>query len=226
MMRYLHRLPIVASVLFSAACIPYTVGSTARTVPAGQVVRTASFYVIPNELELRHDSVYRDIPHLGVDAEFRYGLDDQSDIGLRAIPGGIIATYKQQWLGSSDPKDGAVAGMLGAGFVNAGLHAHFEATLLGSTPTKHLTMGYGGLRIMQVAPLSAGAPHDLPTAGGFFGLRFGSRDIAILPELGVYYDHSALGLRRSDLLLVPAISVQLDRIFSIWAGIGGRQANY
>ena len=40
---------------------------------------------------------------------------------------------------------------------------------------------------MQVAPLGYRAVHDTPTAGGFLGLRIGSPDFGVSPEVGVYY---------------------------------------
>jgi hypothetical protein len=71
---------------------------------------------------------------------------------------------------------------------------------------------YYGLRVMQVVPISENGVRDRPTAGGFLGVRFGSADFGISPEVGVFYDHSALGVRKSDVVIVPAISVHGDQM--------------
>jgi hypothetical protein len=118
--------------------------------------------------------------------------------------------------------------------VNLGEHAHFEFTLLASgwdpqrspgaldTVPRRLLVPYGGIRLMQVAPLNADAVHDRPTLGGFFGVRIGSTDFGISPEVGVFYDHSALGVRRGDLVVVPAISLHGQRLIDVIRG-GGRR---
>ena len=81
--------------------------------------------------------------------------------------------------------------MVGGGLVNWGEHAHLEATLITSAAESRFTP-YGGIRAMQVFPLNKGAVHDSPTLGGFIGARLGTRTAGISPELGVFYDNSAL----------------------------------
>ena len=95
--------------------------------------------------------------------------------------------------------------MGGAGIVNMGEHAHFEASLLASGPENTITP-YGGLRVMQVAPMSRGAVHDSPTIGAFFGIKMGD-ELAITPEVGIFHDRSALGIRSGSLIIVPSISI-------------------
>ena len=70
---------------------------------------------------------------------------------------------------------------------------------------------YYGIRAMQAIPITAGAVSDLPTVGVFGGLQIGNRWFSVRPELGVFYDHSALGLRRSDLMIVPAFTLMRGR---------------
>jgi hypothetical protein len=65
---------------------------------------------------------------------------------------------------------------------------------------------------MQVAPLNRDAVHDRPTAGGFLGLKIGRNDLGVSPEVGVFYDHSALEVRRGDLVVVPSINVHGDQL--------------
>lgn len=193
-------------------CIPYTVGSTARPVPKGERSSTMSTWVLPSVGDTTFGS---SSSHLMIDYEKRWGIDDRSDAGFRATGGGIIINYKRLLSGASSIYDVAV--MPGAGFVNLGNHAYFETTLLASkrprteaSPTDKKgssVLPYFGLRVMQVAPMNSDAVHDRPTAGGFLGVRFGSKDFGVSPEIGVFYDHSALGVRKNDLVIVPAISV-------------------
>ena len=64
---------------------------------------------------------------------------------------------------------------------------------------------------MQTIPITAGAVSDRPTIGVFGGLQIGSKYFSARPELGVFYDHSALGLRQRDVLFVPAITLMRGR---------------
>jgi hypothetical protein len=70
---------------------------------------------------------------------------------------------------------------------------------------------YGGLRAIHVVPITQGAVRDQPTIGLFGGLQIGDADFTIRPELGVFYDHSALGLRHGDVIFVPALTLQRGR---------------
>ena len=58
--------------------------------------------------------------------------------------------------------------------------------------------------------MNKGAVHDSPTLGGFFGARLGSLIAGISPELGIFYDHSALKIHKGNVLFVPAITVHGD----------------
>jgi hypothetical protein len=60
---------------------------------------------------------------------------------------------------------------------------------------------------MQVIPMSRNAVHDSPTAGGYIGMRLCFGDVDVSPELGVYYDRSALGVRSTNYIVVPGISL-------------------
>ena len=195
------------------ACVPYTVASTARPVPRGDRATTMSTWVMP---AMGDTSMGERSSALMVDYETRWGVDDKSDAGVRAVGGGLVVNYKRLLSGPSSVYDIAV--MPGMGFVNWGNHAYFESTLLASkrptSPPRKLerqfsgdVLPYFGLRVMQVAPLSSGAVHDRPTAGGFLGVRFGTETFGVSPEVGVFYDHSALGVRKNDFVVVPAISV-------------------
>ncbi len=205
------------SIVCTAGCIPLTVGSTAQPVPVGTTVHSTSVYVIPNSFD---DSVdHRSFPRYGVDPEVRFGLDDHSDIGVR-IPSfsGIVANYKRRLNGVSQAPGTATAIMVGGGLVNWGDHAHLEATLITSAADNDRFTPYGGIRAMQVIPINKGAVHDSPTLGGFFGARLGSLRAGISPELGIFYDHSALGIHKGNILFVPAITIHGDiaRLLRPW----------
>ena len=193
----------------TTACIPYAVGSTARTVPAGDHVRTTTAFIIPNGVESKGDSVAATIP--GLDSEVRFGIDDRSDWGVR-VPSwsGVVINYKRRLdaVPATAAADTAVALslMTGGGFVNWGQHAHLELSLLASGREDRKAVPYGGLRVMQVLPLNSAAPSDRPTAGAFLGWRIGSRTLGVAPEVGIFYDHSALHIRRSDVIVVPSIT--------------------
>ena len=193
----------------ATACLPYTVGSTAQTLPVGTTSRTAMAYVIPNAVEIDDDtSGSIGTPMRGTDLELRRGLDDHSDIGVRfpAFSGAVVS-YKRRIAGTSAPESAALAMMIGGGFVNLAEHGEVEFTLIASGRESNVLTPYGGLRAMHVVPLSSSAVSDKPTAGGFLGARFLFGDLEVKPELGVYYDPSALGLRSRNVIFVPAVGL-------------------
>lgn len=200
---------VAVSILCATGCIPLTVGSTAKPVPVGTTVHSTSIYVVPNSFDDSIDN--RSFPRYGVDPEVRFGFDEHSDIGVR-IPSfsGIVANYKRRLNGVSQAPGSAIALMVGGGIVNWGEHAHLEATLITSAADNDRFTPYGGIRAMQVIPISKGAVRDSPTLGGFIGARIGTLTAGISPELGVFYDHSALHLHKGNVLFVPAITVHGD----------------
>jgi hypothetical protein len=207
--KLVFRFGSALSILYTAGCIPLTVGSTAKPVPVGTMTNSTSVYVIPNSFD---DSVdKRAYPRYGIDPEVRFGFDDYSDIGVR-LPSlsGVVANYKRRLNGVSQAPGAATAIMVGGGLVNWGDHAHLEATLITSAEDNDRFTPYGGLRAMQVIPISRGAVHDSPTLGGFLGARIGTLTIGISPEIGVFYDRSALGIHKGNVLFVPAITIHGD----------------
>jgi hypothetical protein len=92
--------------------------------------------------------------------------------------------------------------------VNGGEHFMMQGTLVASGREDVSVVPYGGLRAIHVLPITQGAVTDQPTIGMFGGVQLGDAEFSIRPELGVYYDHSALGLRRGDLIFVPAITLK------------------
>jgi hypothetical protein len=207
--RIVARAGIALSLISAAACIPLTVGSTAKPVPVGTTVHSTLAYFVPNSFDDSLD--HRSYPRYGIDNEVRFGFDDRSDIGVR-IPSfsGIVANYKRRLNGVSQAPGAATAIMVGGGIVNWGEHAHLEATLITSAADNDRFTPYGGLRAMQVIPIDRGAVHDSPTLGGFLGARIGTLTAGISPEIGIFYDHSALHLHKGNILFVPAITVHGD----------------
>ena len=207
-------LPLTLCALLTG-CIPYAVGSTAQTVAPGERITSVSTYLIVNGVEDLSDStVSQRTSLIGADNEFRFGLDRRSDVGVR-VPNlsGLVLTYKRRvdavtTDSAAWTRDYAVALMPGLGFVNFGEHAHFELTLLASAARQPTLLPYGGIRVMQVLPLSSTAVRDTPTAGAFAGMRIGTADQGVSPEIGVYYDRSALHIRSSTFIIVPSLTVQ------------------
>jgi hypothetical protein len=206
--------------LLVTACVPHTVATTAQPVARGESAPVLIWYSIPNGIEVMRDSA---VAWAGIDVEGRIGVSDRADVGLR-IPSasGLVVTYKHRLSRNGDPRAPATAIMGGGGFVNWGNHAHFELTFLASARQALLTP-YGGLRLAQVLPLSQAAAHDSPTAGGFLGLRIGKEQLGVSAEVGVFYDRSAMRVRSSNLIVVPALVVHgADLINAITQATGGR----
>jgi hypothetical protein len=207
----MRRLLIATPVVLLAvnACLPYTVGSTARTVTPHQTTSSTSWYYIPNAVKMPDDSIAT--PLAGSNLEFRHGLSDRSDVGLRLLPGGVSMDYKRRLDGDVAGARTAFAYMVGGGIVNGGEHLMLQGTLIASGREDGTVAPYGGLRAIHVLPITEGAVHDKPTIGVFGGLQLGDEHFTIRPELGVFYDRSALGLRRGDLIFVPAVTLRRGR---------------
>jgi hypothetical protein len=163
-----------------------------------------SFFTVPNSFQIDSSQA---LARIGVDPELRYGNDDRSDFGIR-FPSysGVVVNYKRRLNGATTDPGVAIAAMYGAGILNMGNHAHVEFTIMASGPEGVFTP-YGGLRAMKVFPISEGAVHDSPTLGGYAGFKLEGEWISISPELGVYHDHSALGIRKGSLIIVPAFTL-------------------
>lgn len=208
-MRNLSRRIAIASpviLLSFNACIPYTVGSTARTVPVHETTRSTSWYYIPNAIRVPGDSIAG--PLAGSNLEYRHGVDARSDFGVRLMPGGASVDYKRRIDGDVTGTRTAYAYIAGGGIVNGGEHFMLQGTLVVSGREDVPVVPYGGIRAIHVMPISQGAVSDKPTIGVFGGVQLGDTHFTIRPELGVFYDHSALGLRQGDLIIVPAITLK------------------
>ncbi len=209
-LRALSLLLISAWALAAAGCLPYAAGTTAHPVDASEgPVTSTKVYAVPNGLEgIDEEDQEEAVGYMGIDTEIRFGLDEQSDVGV-LVPGfgGVVVNYKRRFIGS-DSSRFAMAAMGGTGFINFGQHWHFEATLVASGRKGATVRPYGGLRAMQTLPLSASAVSDTPVVGGFFGMRIGNRQFGISPEVGVYYDEPALDISNDDpILFIPSVTI-------------------
>jgi len=173
---------------------------------------STSVYAIPNGIDLLRDSTAFTDPgaeaFFGVDNSIRFRIHEDADLGVR-IPtfSGFLLNYKHRLVGA-DSSSFALAGMAETGVVNVGLHWHVGATVVASGPESALVTPYGGLRGMQVIPLSEAAVSDSPTLGGFAGLRIGNAQFGLSPEVGVYYDEPALDVSQDrNVLFVPSLTI-------------------
>ena len=214
------RIPLrlaAPALLLSGACIPYATGTTAAPTPRGEVVPSLSVYFIPGGAENLVDSAGGSL--IGIDAEVRTGLTAESDLGVR-VPGasGLVVTWKRRLRPLPDPAAPSTAVMLGAGVVNAGDHAHLEASLLWSGRQAEELTPYAGVKVMQVIPMHPQAVSDAPTVGAFAGLRIGRETLGISPEIAVFHDRSALGLRDRAWIVVPSFTFHGDRLLNALRG--------
>lgn len=218
-------LPCVA-LLSATGCIPFAVGSTAQTVPVGDRTSSLVASIVVNGGAPYRDSLAwwsRSFNYPMSDAEFRFGLTDASDLGLRIPNGsGLIVNHKQRQRGAAHPDSSAFATMIGGGIVNLGEHLFVEGTLFWNGARRGQVMTYGGLRAMHVLPITRDALSDSPTLGGFLGLRLGSGAGSVSPEIALYYDRSVLALRRRDLVIVPSVTVTDFAFFRGWPRIPRR----
>ncbi len=194
--------------VYLTSCIAYSVGTTARPVPKGEFQPNLAAYFIPGGIDSPgNDAADDSLSYASADFEGRWGLSDRSDLALRAPAGsGIIVTWKRLVNAVNDPDSTAVATVIGGGIVNFGNHAYIEAGLIASGREDDV-VPYGGLRAMHVVPISSGAVSDTPTAGVFGGVRFRvGTNFSLSPEVGIYYDESALGLRERDIIVVPSVT--------------------
>ena len=92
--------------------------------------------------------------------------------------------------------------------MNWAQHAFMEGAVIWSGARTGSMVRYGGLKVMHTLPIASGAVKDTPTIGGFVGLRLGDGETMISPEIGVYHDRSALGIRSGSLVVVPAVTLR------------------
>lgn len=204
---------LLAAALGLAGCgVPYSVGTTASTVAPREVEPSVVLQIASAKRDLDEGDAPRS-GGLSIGNEARLGLDAHSDIGVRLLGlGTVTATYKRRLSGDPDGDRGAAL-IVGGGIVGLS-HLHAEATLVVSPgpidPARRITP-YGGLRVQDLTAFGNDALGSAPALGGFLGGRFGWPDLAIAPEIGVFYSPSDLA-GDDDLIVVPSVTVRGDRL--------------
>ncbi|HMB90684.1 MAG TPA: hypothetical protein VKP65_07545 [Rhodothermales bacterium] len=199
-------------------CIPYAVGTTAQPAAPDEPATSGTIMYVPTGVGYKGSEAEVTAGYMLPMVGLRSGINEASDIGVRA-PGltGFVIDYKRRVAGNASKRTAALGLMGGAGVVNAGNHFHVEATVLASGPeAERRFVPYGGLRAMHVIPMNSVAVTDLPTVGGFLGLRIGTNELGISAELGVFYDSPALKLRDHDIIAVPSFTVHSRRFFEMF----------
>jgi hypothetical protein len=206
------RLLLLFAVIGLAGCVPYTVGSTPATVAPREIEPSAMLQVASG----RRDLDERDGPGgaaLMLGNEARLGLDERSDVGVRLIGlGSLTASYKRRLTGPLGGEAGTSL-IVGAGVISS-QHLHLEATVVASPgPIEGAprVVPYGALRLQDLTPFSDDALDTSPALGLVVGGRFGWPDLAISPELGVFYSPSPLA-GDDDVVVVPSVTVRGDRL--------------
>lgn len=218
-MRSSPRRPIarlVAALVLGATglvgCVPYTVGSTAATVAPRDIEPSAILQIASGRRDL-DDGDEPAGTGLMLGNEARLGLDERSDIGVRLIGlGSLTATYKRRLTGPVRG-DAGTALIVGAGVIGAS-HLHLEASLVASPgPIEGAprVVPYGAIRFQDLTPFSDDALGTDPALGLVVGGRFGWPDLAVSPEIGVFYSPSPL-IGDDDVLIVPSVTVRGDRL--------------
>lgn len=195
-----------------AGCVPYAVGTTADTVAPREVEPSVVLQAVSARRDIDEDNRTAKAG-FSVGNSARLGLDERSDVGVQILGlGSITASYKRRLTGPLD-SDRGTALIVGAGVVGTS-HLHAEATFVASPGALVIAprvVPYGGIRVQDLTAFSGDAQGSSPAVGLFVGGRFGWPDLALSPELGVFYSPSPLSGGR-DVIVVPSVTVRGDRL--------------
>lgn len=206
------RAAVLALVVLASGCVPYAVGGTPATVAPRAVEPNATLQIASGRRDLDRDDGPKGAALLVGNAA-RLGLDERSDVGL-ALYGlnTLVATYKRKVAGPV-LGDRGVAVVAGAGIVGLS-HAHLEATVVvspGPLEAAPEVVPYAAVRLQDLTPFAGGAADSAPALGLVVGGRFGWPDLALSPELGVFYSPSPVA-GDDDVIVVPSVTVRGDRL--------------
>ena len=195
---------LVLAFLLSACAVPYNVGQTAQTTPEGSVMPDATFQYASHD-RLREPGE-DDGPTVMVSNGVRLGLDAYSDVGLRLVGTGAVVTYGRRLAG--DPASDAGTTLIAGGgiLLGEGGHAHLEASVVTSSEPLGTLTPYGGLRAQFLGPFGSDN-ESVGAIGVFGGVRLGKPELAILPEIGIFYSPTNAALE-TDWIVVPSVSVR------------------
>lgn len=186
-----------------AGCLPYTMGSTAATVPRGEQRTTLSLAASFGDRSLDEPP---ETPMTILDAETRIGVSERSDVGLR-ITGisGAVVSYKHRLHGSA--LGAAISAQVEGGVVKAGSLAMGGLSVIASSADRQRTAVYGGVRYLPVARLTRDADRESPTIGGFFGVQLRRASFVLLPELSVVRGYDDIIAHRATWFVIPSLSL-------------------
>ena len=201
------RFVVVLIALLATGCMPYATAHTAATSPRGQLDFTATTYAVRPGIKYFDNE---EIPVFGVDLEGRFGITDRSDLGLRSVGfTGLTATYKYQLQGRRPVVSQITSVEFGGGFLHAGDHGLLQAMLITSSREGLNVAPYGGIRVLGTAPLTKSQNDSLlsrqVTAGLFTGVRLREGNLAMTPEVAVFYSRNP-NIRDGKFIFVPSIS--------------------
>ncbi|MEM1054488.1 MAG: hypothetical protein AAGI52_03100 [Bacteroidota bacterium] len=201
-MRFLPSL--LLALALSGCAVPYNVGQTAQTTPKGAVLPDATFQYASHDRLREPDE--DDGPTFMISNGVHLGLDAYSDVGLRLVGPGAVVTYARRLTG--DPGSEAGTTVIGGGgiLLGEGGHAHLEASVVTSSdPFGELTP-YGGARLQFLGPFGSDN-ESVGAIGVFGGLRLGQPDLAILPEIGIFYSPTDR-FGETSWIVAPSVSVR------------------
>ena len=188
---------------FAAGCLPYTMGSTAATVPRGEQRTTVS---VAASFGDRSPDEPPETPITIVDAETRVGISEWSDVGLR-ITGinGAVVSYKHRLHGST--RGAALSAQVEGGVVKAGSMAMGGLSVLASSADAKRTAIFGGVRYLPVTRLTRDADREISTMGGFLGVQLRWASFVLLPELSVIRGYDDIIAHRATWFVIPSLSL-------------------
>ena len=190
----------------------YAVGTTPATVAPRAVEPSATLQIASGRRDLSEGDGPKGAALLVGNAA-RLGLDERSDVGLQLLGlNTLVATYKRKVAGPV-LGDRGVAVIVGGGVVGL-RHAHLEATVVASPGPLDVAsevVPYAALRVQDLTAFAGDAAGSAPAFGLVVGGRFGWPDLALSPELGVFYSPSPLR-GEDDVIVVPSVTVRGDRL--------------
>jgi hypothetical protein len=214
-MSAMRRYAAATVVVLTTACVPYSLGTTAQTLPKGSSTLSFTYSVAQgasNRIEALREGTRERPDVMSFDSEMRFGLSERSDVALRIVnAGGLSSTYKRRLAGSADLDEPAVAMLLGGGVLYWGDYLHAEAALIASGRDGGWGLPFGAIRTLATVPTRGTLDWDEPIVGAHVGWRWRPHwrlGFSLLPELAMYYD-DAREAGRSNWVMVPSLTVTL-----------------